>query len=655
MSKNKKITELLEVVPDSDQFFLVANELENYKISWTGLSEYSSIGTKSGAFTESLTLSNNPVVTGRSSDGFLSDDYISNIESRLDFNISYVYFTDFINNNGITKKIYYNKDSSPSVPFENLVLSGVVVDDASNCYAKIRWDGPPGEYMGDAYINSVKVDPATISELASYTRKFEANLDGLDFSGSNKGIANANNQDAIIDIIELTTGPSAVGFDIDDTSVVPEPGSDTGSTHLKSGDKIDLTIFYDFSNHSSIYERPSKIFVYDEGAGSGEEFTDLVFTPITPAAPDIGYQTTISVTVGSRDGTFGFSVHSENMVGLHGGKQVTSDNPFFQSIDIDNTRPTLNINSILYPASQGGIKNGESCTINYSAIGHDVVTAEALIIPPSTSQELSITLDTGASQVIAAYLSGDKNTSIDNLSIKAKRTSNGAVDEELLVINIANVAPTFTHNLPSVLKSLPGDGFAYDFTLISDQKLLIPPTLSLDTNQSPISILDVRESGTSEESNKYTLNVIDKDARGDFNFSINAVGLSGIPYVGSISNPYTIQGAETREIIVDPRSYQGGLGFLGFNVSNIERLYIEDLSQTGAGENGGVIYTYQDTLEQGDAVPEDIDIENYYTICTDQVTVFQNGDHFFNLGNYSRASNASVSDPAKFIVREDYP
>lgn len=64
MADSKKITELTASLPSGPFDFAVASGVENYKISYSDLSEYSSIGTKSGNFTEALTIKGVPVTTG---------------------------------------------------------------------------------------------------------------------------------------------------------------------------------------------------------------------------------------------------------------------------------------------------------------------------------------------------------------------------------------------------------------------------------------------------------------------------------------------------------------------------------------------------------------------------------------------------------------
>ena len=72
MTDSKKITELTASLPSGSFDFAVASGVENYKIFYSDLAEYSSIGTKSGNFTETLMISGNPVATGEAPPGVAS-------------------------------------------------------------------------------------------------------------------------------------------------------------------------------------------------------------------------------------------------------------------------------------------------------------------------------------------------------------------------------------------------------------------------------------------------------------------------------------------------------------------------------------------------------------------------------------------------------
>ena len=650
---NQKISELITALPEDNQFFVVSLGQENFKISYQNLKEYSSINVKTGQFLEALSLNFNPVVTGQQEDGFLSDDFIKNIEDRIDFGKNFIYFSDFENKNGITHKVYYDVPGQPDY------LSGVFVDDVSNCDATITWDGPLNAYVGYGFIDDQQIPTSEINEVAPDSRRFYGKISSIDLTGKTEVIGVANKQGFALPVFQVNTGPTSVNIELDDISnATPAAGSDLGTTYLKGGDQLNMFLTFNFNDYVYEQEHPHTIEIIDAGIGSASTHSDLVWEDLGSGL----MRTTISVTITSeRNLTSGVHFKAINHIGLSGETQDSSDPPFNQFATTENTRASLSLDGINYPSGQGGIKSGESASILYTATNSDEITAETVEVD-GIIQLSNIVVNSGSNSISVTYSSGDYNTSQPNISIKAKNTLNGFYEEEFTTVNIANVALNLSHNLPDYASSLPGEGKPHEFTLISDQVFNSAPSLSLDPSQNPTSILESISSGTGEGENTYKLYVVDGDERGDFNFIVSAFNLAGIE-TQSVSSPYRIQGLSERTMTIDASSFDCGLGYIGAQISDITKFYVEDISESGDGPNGGTIYTSQSTVltstninefEEGQTLNELTDIANKYIICTDQATVYEQGDHFFNLDMTSRRSNASTDYPASFIIREDY-
>jgi alpha-tubulin suppressor-like RCC1 family protein len=90
MADNKKITDLPDSIPSGGFNFIVATGIENYRIPYIDVAEYSSIGTKTGQFTDSLSLSGSPVIpTNNLVDGnitYYSGERIRGNNNRLTIN-----------------------------------------------------------------------------------------------------------------------------------------------------------------------------------------------------------------------------------------------------------------------------------------------------------------------------------------------------------------------------------------------------------------------------------------------------------------------------------------------------------------------------------------------------------------------------------------
>lgn len=636
-SKNRKITDLPSALPGSElnQFFVIATPDSNFKFSYEDVSEYSSIGVKSGVYKETLSLSGHPVLTGHKdgSSPFPNENKVKEIieESFSDF----VYFSDFTNNNGPTYKVYtYNTN------LQKGSLSGVYVDDLRNCTAKLRWDGPPEHYVGTGYINGIQILNENISEIFPSSRNFEGSSEPMNLFGKTELIGEANGALSSITLNLLESGPSVANFIFPDYSTtVPADGTIKGTSAVKEGDKIKITLEYDKSELDMPFKLPTGVYIYDEGLCQEHEVSDLSLFD----AGNGFYQAEIEAPVSNRDGDQSISVHSVNLAGITGAKQTSSE-----TLLVDNSTPTLSVGSISYPTNNGitqsAIKYGEIATIDYSVFGADNIFAES-------SQVNVPTLSVSEFDTSVSYRAGDYNFDTPNITFFATKFSNGARVSSSASVNIANSPLTLQHNLPSELTSNPDPGTEYEFTITSDQKMLEAPALSLDPNQSPQSVLFNILSGVNEEDNKFLLNITDGDGQGVFSFSAVAYNLAGLE-TNNVAPSYSINGASERSLPVDPRSLLGGLIPLGFSPTDANLLYCENLSAGGEGPNNGTVYTFQD-FDPGTVLSEDMDYPDKFTLCNPDGVIFSGGDHLFNLDQKSRAANTSVDDPAIFIIRQD--
>ena len=651
---NQKISELNISLPEDEQFFVVSLGQENFKIKASDLKDYSCLNVNTGQFIEELTLDTFPVITGDPEyNGFLSDDFIRDIGERIDFGRNFLYFSDFVNNNGVTHKVHYD------VPGEPNYISGVFVDDLSNCDATITWDGPLNAYVGYARIHDQDIPLSSVQEVATDTRRFSGSVSSLDLTDQTELVGVANDRGFSLPLFVVNSGPIAINIQLDDmANVTPAPESDLGTTYLKSGDIINMFLTYNFNDYTYEQEQPHTIEIMNLGLGTSSTHTDLVWEELGGGL----MKTSIPVTVtGERNGNYGVYFKSINHIGISGAQQVSNDPPFNSFATVENSIPTLSLDNINYPADQGALKSGESGSISYTTTNTDEVTAVAVAVD-GVNQISNVTVNGSNNSVSCSYNAGNYNVSLTNISVKAKNTQNGLYEEEFTTVNIANAPLVLDHNLPSYLDSLPGEGNPHEFTLISDQLFNEAPSLSLDTSQSPTSILENTSSGTGEGDNVYKLHVIDGDQRGDFDFTVSAFNLAGIETT-TVSSQYKVEGLAERIMSIDPKSFDCGLGYIGAQISDISKFHVEDISEAGDGPNGGTVYsnhpsvltsTNSEEFEEGQSLHEVIDIPNKYIIATSAATVYDEGDYFFNLDMVSRRSNSSTDSPARFIIREEY-
>ena len=346
----------------------------------------------------------------------------------------------------------------------------------------------------------------------------------------------------------------------------------------------------------------------------------------------------------SRDGDQPLSIIAKNNFNTLSDKFTSSSTFLLNNGDI----PNISVTDVFYPSGQQAIKSGESVIINNSGSNFDSISYS------SPNNEISISnsgiYETGKT---ATYLSGDYNIGAEkNLLITCTKSSNGVVIESENTVNIANQPLTLSiNNLNDKLISSPS-GIDYSFNLISSQVMNGIPLLNTDPNQTNRSILTQNTSGTATGSNSYTIKISDADTKGDFTWSGEARNLANIS-TNLISNNanYILSGFTERTLECSPNSLGAGLVNLGTTVTNPQNIYFENLSEGGAGPNGGVVYSYEN-ISGGMQLNNTFDHLKKFTTCDISGLASASGDHIFNLDKINRFSNTSTINPAIFIISE---
>lgn len=436
MAQSRKITELQRSAPKDEFAFIAATGISNFQVSFKDIADYSSINRPSGSFTESLTISGAPVLTGVD---YIDSDInninnqitelnnqisqISNNTNNNNTNIiqssgsSFAFFANAENNLGPISKTYL------PTPSADVLLSGVTVDTASSMKVYLRWDGPNNDYIGSGSIEGVRIPDNQIIELGSYTRRFEGYLDNISFTGQEFISGEANGASAIISLNELGAGPTPISLSIDDiTNATPKAGTNLGATHLKGGDEINIFAVFDNNDIDTIE-------VYDSGISDGIASQSY---PLNDTG-DGNYTAIIPVVItNSRSNTQDVTIIAKNNFGTFGDQTLS-----LNSVDLDQLYPVISANDpTSYNSRNDGLREGESTTFvntvaNWSS-STDLIDYAAL------TSDISIDNDgTFENPKTVNYVGGIYNNS-NNLEITAIRNSNGALDSESVAINIAN-------------------------------------------------------------------------------------------------------------------------------------------------------------------------------------------------------------------------
>ena len=656
MANNKKITELPRAIPSADFNFVAATENDNFKVTFNDLKEVL-IPDDIGSSEDIEKLSRDLAATGHhlhdhidlimDEDGNIRDGFIAKLAPK--FPDSFVFFTDVVNNNGPCFYEYY------LTPTRDTFLSGVYVESASDLKVSIRWDGPLDDYIGTGFINGVDVPFENIHELGDKTRRFEGFIDHLNLSSTSldrpvksNAVGYANGFTGYLSVVELGSGPVAHDISISPLlTATPAPESLLGTQHLKEGDTINVNVIYKVDQFEYDLQIPKRIEVQDEGLAKAGSFSNLAWQA-SPLGVDYS-GLSFPVVVSEREGDLGVCLETVNFAGITGAKQCSLDFPGAnRSRPVDNTGVLISFHNVDYPIDQGAIKDGEVAVVN-----HTIDHADSF---EYTSEIGELAITNGSSYETlksVSYLGGGYNVDTPNFNVKAIRSTNGMISQSSTIVRIANKPLSLTiNNLPSTFKSGPlPDGKEYILTIKSDQLFGIRnPTLSQDSSQNPTSLL--LYNGQDEASFSQKLVVIDGEGKGVFSWQVSADNLANLETTSINPPTYNIQGFTQRTIEAHPQDLAAGLAPLGVSAGNPSNINFENLSKGGSGQNGGTNFSYL-ALADGTQLDFSFNEPNKFTVCDSSGVVNSNGDHVFNLDSVSRAANADVNNPARFVVSED--
>lgn len=362
---------------------------------------------------------------------------------------------------------------------------------------------------------------------------------------------------------------------------------------------------------------------------------------VTPLGGDV-YTVILPITISAATGQHFFTVIARNSYG------TLSDPLTMGGFSCTQTRPSFSLNSITYTAPNDALDFNGSCAVNVTTanttnILYTSIDGDVEIIDPQDDFNL---------KVINCINPSTYNITTDNVKVSLRNFFNGAVLEETFLVNVASKPLDFTINIPDALIS-SSNGENYPFVLLSDQEMIETPSVKLDPDQDPQSNLIQKSSSTSINGNNFELLVKDSNLKGIFNLIVSGKNLAGVETLTSTPSSYQISGFTERVISVHPHSLLQGLGDIGTTVTNPLNVSMENLSEAGAGLNGGTNYYYTDpTQTVGPEVSIRMDIDDGFTICSGDGLISSTGSFFFNLDFLSRAANADTSTTAKYLISE---
>jgi len=365
---------------------------------------------RSGEFSQGLTINGVDVATS-----------VETIEQTLEESSPFLFFSDAVDNLGVTQKDFYQ------TPVNNTHLSGVTVATAQDMKVSLQWDGPNDEYIGIAKINGQQIPFENITELGTDTRRFEGYIDNLNLEGLTGILAEANGREVVLPLSELGAGPTPTNVYIDEiSSATPKAGELLGTTDLKQGDQINIYVEFDRNDIQSIK-------VHDHGLAQQIDFTNYSLDNLNGT-----YKATIPVLVSSREGDLSVAVQAIDDFGTTGEIRESSDFTHTSGTrSLDQDYPNiLASDPSSYNGRSDGLRSGEATTFNNSISNWSNSTD--YISYTSLTNDISINNSGDFESVKTVNYENGIYSNTDNIEIYAVRTGNGATDTERVNVKIAN-------------------------------------------------------------------------------------------------------------------------------------------------------------------------------------------------------------------------
>lgn len=371
-------------------------------------------------------------------------------------------------------------------------------------------------------------------------------------------------------------------------------------TELKAGDTYSLRVVSDTPM--------TRIEVYNEEACQAETFN---FSAVT--------EKTVTVTIADR-GTTTQSLRARaramNSNGSYGGSAYSSN-----TVDLNNTYPSISFGSIVYPVGQGALKNSEQATVNHTVTDFDSIAYSS----PISQLTIANTATYEAAKTVTRA-AGDYNDSSNNFRVTATRAANAASTTANTIVEIAHVAPSITITKPAArLRSGGNQGTSaqnYTITLSSNQKLGQTPTLT-----APAGTFTNTFSGGPKVYTR-TFQVHDDDTKGSYTFGgLTAVNKAGLQTTIATGQGYVLGGFVFRTLTV--AAFPNRSTAIGTNVANTAKLRCSNLSK---GDSGSLNFTYQSAIT---------DAENRFTIVDNADNFDADGGYWYNCDAANASSNSS--------------
>ena len=338
--------------------------------------------------------------------------------------ISPIFVTNVTNNNGLIEKQYLS-DTVPS----NYIISEVTVDDDSNLDITVEWDGPDGEWMGDAYINNTSIAASDISRIGD-TRRFRSTVN-VDLSGTETITVSANGSTYQVPVTLLGGGPAITDITF---SAVPTYGG-TQQPAFFDGDDVDITFTFDTEDVTSISLQ----------GGNSTATSTITDQNITTTAVGDGTSTyTLTTTVDTSLTTITsvpVTVSAKNSFGTQ-GDEYTSTN----TIPVRQGPAVTNVTFGNYPGTQTELKDNDtiSITVEFDSNNVSQIQLTGGSSYASSSQTRNITTSALSGTVTITIDTSVTTPQNQPVRLRARGHNYGNYINSTNTVVVNNVGPTYS-------------------------------------------------------------------------------------------------------------------------------------------------------------------------------------------------------------------
>lgn len=441
-----------------------------------------------------------------------------------------------------------NKQFVPgTTPANRVIFEGIA--DTNNVRVTLFAEGPSSFYSPTIIVSTVPPQvggaiTATLVEDPSDKRAFTATVDLIGITADTVVTATSStNATAVATIRRADAGPEIVSL-----TIGALPG---GQTEAKQGDVV--TVSGSAPNETVYAEIMSGL--------AANALSVLVVGAVDSAGA--GFKTlTGTFTVSSASGLQAVQARARNTLGTF-GSPFTSTN----QITLSQIYPIIGARTVTYPASQSAVKNAESATVSATVTNFDTIayTSSAdLVVTAATTYSAAKTV----TRASGTYVYG-----VNNYTITATRTANGAVTTASAAITISNAAPTAAITIsgnPARLQS-SAIGQNYTVTVTSNQRLNTAPVIT------PTSGTFVGSWAGGPTAWTRVLRITDADTKGGQTFTATLTNLANVGGSVITSGAAYIVGGFTTRTITFPAFAR--FAPIGTSVTDITRV---SASYTGA-------------------------------------------------------------------------